>query len=88
LKKKDWMCDLRLLQLSAAATMRGRRRNAAVTITMKFVRGKRNYVPHFLYLDSPFSIDFLITFVKLLHYELSNEEDKSINQSNKQTKNP
>jgi len=45
LKKKDWMCDLRLLQLSAAATMRGRR-NAAVTITMKFVRGKRNYVPH------------------------------------------
>jgi len=60
----------------------------AVTITMKFVRGKRNYVPHFLYLDSPFSIDFLITFVKLLHYELSNEEDKSINQSNKQTKNP
>lgn len=33
--------------------------------------------------SSKFSIDFLITFVKLLHYELSNEEDKSINQTNK-----
>jgi len=36
--------------------------------------------------SSKFSIDFLITFVKLLHYELSNEEDKSINQTNKQKK--